>query len=102
MKCETCLLGHLYKGIKVILIFLIVFSCKQTCQENKSIDVKLEQPEYYNFRPELEKMYGYTQAVRVGNHLKIGGVISIDDQGNPIAKDNYLLQMKNCYDSLEE
>ena len=47
-------------------------------------------------------MYGYTQAVRVGNLVKVGGVISIDDQGKPVGKDDYLQQMKNCYASIEK
>ena len=47
-------------------------------------------------------MYGYTQAVRVGNIVKIGGVISIDDKGSPLAKGNYLQQMKYYYSSIEK
>lgn len=34
--------------------------------------------------------------------VKIGGVISIDDKGSPIAKDDYLQQMKKCYTSLDK
>src|SRR5690606_37820449 len=43
-----------------------------------------------------------TQAVRIGNLVKVGGVISIDDSGQPLGKDDFLLQMKHCYASLEK
>jgi enamine deaminase RidA (YjgF/YER057c/UK114 family) len=88
-----------------VLFSIVLFSCKQEPQrinETTTDSVKSEVPEYFRLRPELEEMYGYTQAVRVGNLIKIGGVISIDDKGSPIAKDDYLQQMKNCYISLDK
>lgn len=88
-----------------LLLSFALFSCKQEPQKTNETAIeaeKSEKPEYFLLRPELEKMYGYTQAVRVGNLVKIGGVISIDDKGKPMAKDNYLQQMKNCYASLDK
>ena len=86
----------------ITLSALLVLSCKQPTPPKDDTKTKTEKPEYFLLRPELEKMYGYTQAVRVGNLVKIGGVISIDDQGKPIDKDDYLQQMKNCYVSIEK
>ena len=98
----------LKKLSKMMIIFLTlftVFSCKQENRKNDEPTgkvVKSEKPEYFLLRPELEKMYGYTQAVRIGNIVKIGGVVSIDDKGNLIGKDDFLQQMENCYANLEK
>jgi 2-iminobutanoate/2-iminopropanoate deaminase len=46
---------------------------------------KSETPEYFNLRPEIEKAYGYSHAVRIGNDIKISGAVSMDDDGNPTA-----------------
>ena len=93
------------KTTVLVLLSFVFFSCNQENQEANELSVeteKSEKPEFFLLRPELEKMYGYTQAVRVGNMVKIGGVISIDDQGNAMAKGDYLQQMKNCYISLDK
>ncbi len=94
-----------FKATMVLLLSLALFSCKQESQKAKEVTSetqKLGKPEYFLLRPELEKMYGYTQAVRVGDIVKIGGVISIDEKGSAIAKGDYLQQMKNCYASLDK
>ncbi len=57
-------------------------------------------PEWFNLRPGLEKTYGYTHAVRVGDHITISGAVSMDDQGNPLAVGDLAQQMKNCYGDL--
>ncbi len=99
------------KSSKVAIITLLLFTglgCKQEFEKiqkpatTKSELTKSETPEYFLLRPKLEKMYGYTQAVRIGNIVKIGGVISIDDEGNPTAKADFMQQMKNCYASLDK
>ncbi|CAN5637332.1 RidA family protein [soil metagenome] len=59
-----------------------------------------EMPEYFNLRPEVEKAYGYTHAVRIGEDIKISGAVSMDDQGNPTAVDDLEQQMKNAYSDL--
>ncbi len=58
--------------------------------------------EYFNLRPTVEKDYGYTHAVRIGNDVKISGAVSMDDAGNPTAEGDLARQMKNCYADLEK
>src|SRR5690606_15890865 len=97
--------GKISKTTIILLLILTVFACKQENQDTgKTINkvLKAEEPEYFHLRPELEKMYGYTQAVRIGNIVKIGGIVSIDDKGNPTGKDDFLQQMKNCYTNIEK
>ena len=53
-------------------------------------------PEYFNLRPKLEKEYGYTHAVRIGDDLKISGAVSMNDSGIIVAPGNMEQQMKNC------
>lgn len=59
-------------------------------------------PEYFNLRPKLEKEYGYTHAVKIGDDLKISGAVSMDDSGIIVAPGNMEQQMKNCYSDLEK
>lgn len=59
-------------------------------------------PEYFSLRPELEKAYGYSHAVKIGNNIKVSGAVSMDDKGNPTAVGDFLQQMKNCYSDLEK
>lgn len=61
-----------------------------------------ETPEYFSLRPETEKAYGYTHAVRIGNDIKISGAVSMDDAGNPTAVGDFEQQMKNCYEDLNK
>ena len=61
-----------------------------------------ETPEYFNLRPKLEKEYGYTHAVRIGDDLKISGAVSMNDSGIIVAPGNMEQQMKNCYSDLEK
>jgi enamine deaminase RidA (YjgF/YER057c/UK114 family) len=59
-------------------------------------------PEFFNLRPEVEKAYGYTHAVKIGNSIKVSGAVSMDDEGGPTALGDFLQQMKNCYADLEK
>jgi len=59
-----------------------------------------ETPEYFLLRPEVEKAYGYSHAVKIGNSIKISGAVSMDDEGNPTAVGDFEQQMKNCYADL--
>ncbi len=59
-----------------------------------------EAPEYFHLRPEVEKAFGYTHAVRIGDDIKISGAVSMDDQGHPTAIDDLEQQMKNAYSDL--
>jgi 2-iminobutanoate/2-iminopropanoate deaminase len=59
-------------------------------------------PEYFNLRPKLEKDYGYTHAVKIGDDVKISGAVSMDDTGHIVARGDMAQQMKNCYGDLEK
>lgn len=61
-----------------------------------------EAPEYFLLRPEVEKAYGYTHAIRIGDDIKISGAVSMDDEGNPTAVGDLEQQMKNAYSDLHE
>ncbi|MBC9915315.1 RidA family protein [Chitinophaga varians] len=94
---------HAYgKALSAIIIATALYSCNQEMPRKEAPKTETAKPEYFLLRPELEKMYGYTQAVRMGNIVKVGGVISIDDKGNPVGKGDYGQQMANCYASLEK
>ena len=59
-------------------------------------------PEYFNLRPKLEKDYGYSHAVKIGDDLKISGAVSMNDSGIIVAPGNMEQQMKNCYSDLKK
>ena len=59
-------------------------------------------PQYFSLRPEIEKAYGYTHAVKIGNSIKVSGAVSMDHEGAPTAVGDLLQQMKNCYADLEK
>ena len=61
---------------------------------------KTDSIEYFNLRPKLEKDYGYSHAVKIGDHLKISGAVSMNDSGIIVAPGNMEQQMKNCYSDL--
>lgn len=60
------------------------------------------EPEYFLLRPEVEKAYGYTHAIRIGDDIKISGAVSMDDEGNPTAVGDLEQQMKNAYADLDK
>ncbi|MFK8165534.1 MAG: RidA family protein [Lewinella sp.] len=70
--------------------------------ETTTASTQNDQPEYFSLRPEIEKAFGYTHAVKVGNIIKVSGAVSMDDQGNPTAVGDMGQQMKNCYADLEK
>ena len=91
----------------ILLGLSILTSCNNagTSKANSDEEVKATQSdtaEYFNLRPKLEKDYGYSHAVRIGNDLKISGAVSMDDSGNIVAPGNMEQQMKNCYSDLEK
>jgi 2-iminobutanoate/2-iminopropanoate deaminase len=59
-------------------------------------------PDYFHLRPEVEKAYGYTHAVSIGNDIKVSGAVSMDDEGNPTAVGDLEQQMKNVYADLRK
>ncbi|WP_246035809.1 RidA family protein [Winogradskyella algicola] len=96
--------------ILFVMLFALVLglqSCKQQPQEDikdveKEVTIKAEKPEYFMLRPDVEKAYGYSHAVKIGNEIKISGAVSMDDEGNPTAVGDIEQQMKNCYADLEK
>jgi len=91
-----------------LLIGLFILSgCNNTDTSNATANKEVkatpsETPEYFNLRPKLEKDYGYSHAVKIGNDLKISGAVSMDDSGIIVAPGNMEQQMKNCYSDLEK
>lgn len=96
-----------------IAAFSILLGCTVFCSCNTSDDsaaattteikeAKADTPEYFNLRPKLEKEYGYTHAVRIGDDLKISGAVSMNDSGMIVGAGNMEQQMKNCYSDLEK
>ncbi|HSJ67694.1 MAG TPA: RidA family protein [Anditalea sp.] len=61
-----------------------------------------EIPEFFSLRPEVEKAYGYSHAVKIGASIKVSGAVSMDDNGEPTAVGDFLQQMKNCYSDLDK
>lgn len=91
----------------LVLLAFVFQSCEQKQKEEnteieKEIIVESEKPEYFLLRPEVEKAYGYSHAVKIGNDIKISGAVSMDDEGNPTAIGDLEQQMKNCYSDLEK
>ena len=99
-----------YQLTIVIVLFTLNFvlqSCEQKQKEEtkeveKEVIVEADTPEYFLLRPEVEKAYGYSHAVKIGNSIKISGAVSMDDAGNPTAIGDLGQQMKNCYSDLEK
>lgn len=88
------------KAILSFLISLVTFSCINI-SDNSSIECNQE-PEYFLLRPDVEKAFGYSHAVKVCNQIKISGAVSMDDAANPTAKGDIEQQMKNCYADLKK
>ena len=84
-----------------------LISCNNADTSKTTADKELEATqsdtlEYFNLRPKLEKDYGYSHAVKIGDDLKISGAVSMNDSGNIVAPGNMEQQMKNCYSDLEK
>ncbi len=104
-------MNHLTNQLSIILIFmsflLISQSCKEQPQEEtktveKEVVITSETPEYFLLRPDVEKAYGYSHAVKIGNSIKVSGAVSMDKEGNPTAIGDLEQQMKNCYEDLRK
>jgi len=86
----------------IATLFLLTFSIQSYAQKENKTDAETEKPEYFLLRPEVEKAYGYSHAVKIGNNIKISGAISMDNEGNPTAIGDFEQQMKNCYADLDK
>lgn len=103
MKKNYTLLNQLIFLTPLFVFALIIQSCNQAPKEaEKEQIVEIEKPEYFLLRPETEKAYGYSHAVKIGNDIKISGAVSMDDAGNPTAVGDFEQQMKNCYSDLDK
>ena len=94
--------------ISMSVIASLIFAT-QSCKEKEvtkeiKIETKIkgEVHEYFLLRPKVEKEYGYSHAVRIGNDLLISGAVSMDDAGAPTAVGDLAQQMKNCYSDLDK
>ena len=95
----------LFYSISIPVIFsLLLISCNNADSPKTTSTTATggEAPQYFNLRPKLEKEYGYTHAVKIGDDLKISGAVSMTDSGTIIGVGNMELQMKNCYSDLEK
>lgn len=94
--------------LTTLFVLAFVFqSCDQKQKEvtkevEKEVIVESEKPAFFQLRPDVEKAYGYSHAVKIGNSIKISGAVSMDDEGNPTAVGDIEQQMKNCYADLEK
>ena len=70
--------------------------------DKEMMTTKSDSIDYFNLRPKLEKDYGYSHAVKIGDDLKISGAVSMNDSGMIVAPGNMEQQMKNCYSDLEK
>ena len=104
-------LNQLTKHLTLLLILVTMIFTYQSCEQEKKeiikeiekeVVFKSEKPEYFLLRPDVEKAYGYSHAVKIGNDIKISGAVSMDDAGNPTAIGDIAQQMKNCYADLEK
>lgn len=59
-------------------------------------------PDYFLLRPEVEKAFGYSHVVKIGNSIKISGAVSMDGEGKPTTIGDFEQQMKNCYADLDK
>lgn len=107
MKKQTKLTSKFTLIVMFLALTFGIQSCEQkevktTKEVEKEIVVEPEKPEYFLLRPEVEKAYGYSHAVKIGNSIKISGAVSMDNEGNPTAVGDLAQQMKNCYADLEK
>lgn len=93
-------------AIAVVMLISIFARCTEKKNEEKETvqtpATVSEKPAYFLLRPEVEKAFGYTHAVKIGNDIKVSGAVSMDDKGNLTAPGNMEQQMKNCYSDLEK
>jgi enamine deaminase RidA (YjgF/YER057c/UK114 family) len=94
------MMKNLINQLSVIVLLFALTSTFQSCDQKekdatKEVVVKPELPEYFLLRPEVEKAYGYSHAVKIGNSIKISGAVSMDDEGNPTAIGDFEQQTRN-------
>lgn len=96
------------RSLLAFVMLFVTFLCACTGPESDGTMVATEapptaeKPEYFLLRPEVEKAYGYTHAIKIGDDIKISGAVSMDDDGTPTAVGDLEQQMKNAYSDLEK
>ncbi len=97
------------KSLLILAMLFVAFLSSCTGPESdetivlaKETPAMAETPEYFLLRPEVEKAYGYTHAMKIGDYIKISGAVSMDDEGNPTAVGDLEQQMKNAYSDLDQ
>jgi 2-iminobutanoate/2-iminopropanoate deaminase len=85
-----------------LLCMASLTACTTTSPATPSASRQHEAPEWFLLRPGVEKAYGYSHAVKIGNDIKISGAVSMDDEGNPTAVGDLEQQMKNAYADLDK
>ena len=94
-----------FKLVLFIICTAFFIACNNAKQPETTTALTSTQnntPEYFLLRPEVEKLYGYSHAVRIGDNLKISGAVSMDEKGILTAPGSMEQQMKNCYSDLEK
>ena len=86
----------------LVILFCTMQSCKEAPREVSGTTPEKDTPEYFLLRPGVEKSYGYSHAVKIGDDLKISGAVSMDSAGHLTAAGNMDQQMKNCYGDLDK
>lgn len=103
MKKTISLTRKIMAALFMVAAAVATQSCQLTSTEVKHEHAVIaEVPEYFLLRPEVEKAFGYSHAVKIGNDIKVSGAVSMDDAGNPTAVGDFEQQMKNCYADLEK
>lgn len=98
------------KLVSFRILLLIITTSFLSCTQNSKVAITektaskaiTETPEYFFLFPEVEKAFGYSHAVKIGNDIKISRAESIDDKGNLMYAGSMELQMKNCYADLKK
>jgi len=92
--------------LNIFFLIFILTSCNQKTPEIQEFPEgatnEPEKAEYFLLRPEVEKAFGYSHAVKIGDLIKISGAVSMDTESNPTAIGDMEQQMKNCYADLEK
>jgi len=79
-----------------------LIACADTTAETSTLKASDDAPVFYQLRPEVEQMFGYSHAVRIGSTLKISGAVSMDDTATPLGVGDMEAQMRNVYADLEK
>ena len=65
------------------ILFLLAVMLTSCSQQNKSSTKSLLVQNTFLLRPEIEKAFGYSHAVKICNEIKISGAVSMDENATP-------------------